>query len=1254
MSSKAPRQFVGNDRFEIRRRLGSGGMGVVYHVFDRERGAELALKTVERLTPRAIYDLKREFRSLADIRHPNLVALQELVFTGGQWFFTMELVQGVDFLTYVWDGFDRTVANADTAPLFGDRPSEPRHDPDKPWSPVWSEERLKRLRSVLRQLAEGLAALHGAGKLHRDIKPSNVLVTPEERVVLLDFGLVAEHGWGVDKISMESMLVGTAEYMSPDQATTVALTPATDWYGVGVMLYEALTGRLPFEGSVVEILRLKQLYDPAPPRTLCAGIPEDLDGLCVDLLRRRPERRPAAEEVLRRLGGPGARAARTTHPPVSFVGRQAELNALREAFEVMRQGKACTVHITGGSGIGKTHLVQRFLGEVVEGEQAVVLTGRCYERESVPYKTLDAFVDALSRYLAQLPSEDLLPLLPRDVLALARVFPVLLRVEPVALYPRRRLEQRNPQEVRRNASKAFRELLGRLAFRKNVVMHLDDLQWGDVDSAALLSDVLTGPEPPPVLLLASYRSEDVQRSPFLQALRSAPTGQVHVKLLELEPLSEAETKELAKALALNDPSILSAVDALVEESAGNLYFLRELVHDFIAGGPLTKLLPGKVTLEEVIRRRVARIDEQGRALLEVIAVARGPISQRVALKAAGQSEKATSLLHDLRVHHLVHTRGTRGQDDVDCYHDRIRGTVVAGLTPERLQDCHLRLALALSAADEGDPETLAHHFHGAGELEKAAECAEEAAEEAAQALAFDRAARLYRFALELPQRDEEEARKLWIQLADGLANVGRGAEAAEAYFKAAEGASAAENLDLRRRGAEQLLWSGRLDDGLKALREVLETAGLPYPATPRRAIASLLWNRFRLRLRRKKQHFRDASQVPLEELIRIDLCMSLATGVGFVDPVRGAALQAKHQVLALRSGEPFRVALALSTEAIYVAMRGWRSKRTTEAVLARAKELAEQVRLPEVEGTALVGATISSYLLGQWEECLEAAGKAEELLRYAKGGATWQLNEVQLFALWARFYLGSVRRLVQVAPVMLNDAKECGNLHLAASLLTGTAAVWWLVDDNPDGAVAGVEEAKERWSYRGYPLHNYDHLYSLGQVELYRGEGAAALARLKEAWGGMKESYIFALQMVRIEAMHLRGRCALQAAAAARDPGEARRLLDEARACAKRIERERTPWATPLARLLQAGLAHRAEGPSERVVELLGEAESGFVLAQMRLYAMAARHRRGEIVRGNEGRSLVAIAREFMEDQRVKNPERMTEMLAPGFGEGTS
>ena len=576
--------FFGTDRFRIRRRLGSGGMGVVYEAHDRETDKVLALKALTRTEAGDIYRFKREFRALADVSHPNLVSLYEFMSDGTFWFFTMELVRGVTFLEYVRPGFHTrrhpasgtaTLLRTTEDPSTGTDHEAPtveleievlRLDTDDSISqrrrdrlPDHSRLDLQRLRPALRQLSEGLHGLHETGKLHRDIKPSNVLVTREGRVVILDFGLVAEvEAKGVHD---SEILAGTPDYMSPEQGAQLPLSKASDWYSVGVILYQALTGRLPFTGKYFEVIMDKQSLDPPAPIDFVPDLPRDLNDLCMKLLRRKPEKRPSGRDVLRFLGhgktgrlqpALALRPAAVSEVSLPFVGRERHFSELREAFEATQRGRTVTVYIHGGSGMGKSALVQRFVEKLRdENENTVVLEGRCYERESVPYKALDGVVDSLNRYLRSLPEAKAAALMPREAYALARLFPVMLQVDSIYDSPLRDQEILDPLTLRRRAFAALRELFARISDRQPLVLWIDDLQWADADSAALLEELLRPPDAPPLLLLTGFRTEDVATKPFLQSLLrqagSEACRELRVEELEssrLQPVDEMDEGHL--------------------------------------------------------------------------------------------------------------------------------------------------------------------------------------------------------------------------------------------------------------------------------------------------------------------------------------------------------------------------------------------------------------------------------------------------------------------------------------------------------------------------------------------------------------------------------------------------------------------------------------------------------------------------------------------------------------------------------------
>src|SRR5690606_24747610 len=275
-----------------------------------------------------------------------------------------------------------------------------------------------RLRDAIRQLSLGVSALHAEGILHRDLKPSNVLVDSSGRVVILDFGLVAT-GVIDSHVSMDGATAGTPAYMSPEQARGAPLSAASDWYAVGLMIYEALTGRLPFVGTPERIMAAKARHEASDPRETDQNLPDDLVELALSLLARDPRARSSGAEVLRRLDVelPSKRDRREQRG-AEFVGRQAEFAELERALEAARRGNTVVAHVHGPSGYGKSTLIRHFLDELPQRAGAVVLAGRCYERESVPFKALDELIDSLYHHLRRLTPVEAATFTPRNAQAL--------------------------------------------------------------------------------------------------------------------------------------------------------------------------------------------------------------------------------------------------------------------------------------------------------------------------------------------------------------------------------------------------------------------------------------------------------------------------------------------------------------------------------------------------------------------------------------------------------------------------------------------------------------------------------------------------------------------------------------------------------------------------------------------------------------------------------------------------------------------
>jgi eukaryotic-like serine/threonine-protein kinase len=1264
--AEAVKEFLGTQRFSLSRKLGAGGMGVVYEAVDQLTNKTVALKTLSRTGPEHIYRLKREFRELADVSHPNLAALYELMSEGRHWFFTMELVRGVTFTQYVrpelTDRFgdsstisrnaERIASEADTVEFDSSRliydSAEVASSGEAP--PIsFYELDESRLRPALRQLAEGVHHLHELGKLHRDIKPSNVLVTTDGRVVILDFGLVED----VEPAARDTLLVGTPDYMSPEQGAQLPISRASDWYSVGVILYEALTGRLPFIGKSFEVVLRKQTRRPVQPREINPHAPQDLSDLCMNLLRRNAKNRPRGRDVLHALT-----AGRTPFfvPSVTkrvresaFIGRERQLAELHEAFKSVLSAKGVSVYVRGVSGMGKSTLVQTFLDELKQQRQeALVLQGRCYQRESVPYKALDGVVDSLTRQLTSLPRELVQPMIPRNAPALARVFPVMLQVDAIFDERAAHRESADPFTLRRHAFGALRQLLFALAVRQPTIIWIDDLQWADVDSIRLLEDLVRPPDSPPLLLIASFRAEDIESKPFLkQLLQNA--GTVSYREISLERLSDTDAAELT--LSLLSAAAVNArafVNDIVREARGNPFLIEQLCHYASIGER-----PGAagISLATMLEERIAQLPNGSRALLNTLAVAARPVNQDVAFAVCEIERDDLQILNAVRAAQFVRSGGAAYA--IELYHDRIAETLKLLLSDDERRHIHRRLAQTIEARGFDDPESLYEDYLGAGENSRAAFHAEAAARKAASALAFDRAALYFRRAIELAAPGAEVV-ELKIALGDALANAGRPAEAAAEFLEAASQTEAhghfagtryfaARALELQQRAGAQLLMGGHVKEGLAVFENVLEAAGFNLAKGPRSALLLLLLRRGWIWLRGLKFTPREADAISEADLHRIDICWSVAAGLGVVDLIRGAEFQSRHLLLALRAGEAYRLARAMAFETVQTATRGGPAITRARELAARTEELAKQSGNSHAIGLAIWARGLSAYLIGHWREAAELCERSAEVLRDQCTGATWELTVANRFMLTSLMFLGEITEVARRVPQLLSLALEQGNLFAATDLRTRLNPIW-LASDDPDRARNEVIAAMTQWPREGFHLQHYTSLVALAQIELYTGDTEVAWKHIDGQLKPLEQSLLLRTQGLKIDVMHLRARLALASAHGA----VRKQRLEIAERSADRIAREDMPWSNPLANMTYAALA-KQRGDASRAAAFARQAVDGFEAADMALYAAAARRRLGELLAGEEGDELICDSENWMTKQQIKNPVAVTNMMAPGF-----
>jgi hypothetical protein len=1199
-------------------------MGVVYRVFDAEMHRDVALKTLPDLVPSEVVVLKEEFRALAGITHDNLIELYELFVDGDEdagsapgprppAFFTMELLNGHNIVEHVRGHPRRSQEYAQAA----------------------REGWLDRLVEVLPQLAAAVSALHRAGKLHRDIKPSNVWVDAGGRLVLLDFGLAIPIAGAGARGDARGGAAGTLAYMAPEQISSSRLSPATDWYAVGEVLYEALTGERPFGGSKTEIIDAKAELRVPRPRERAVGVPPVLDALVMALLHPDGPTRASGEDVTRTLRTLGIAAdddsddATTAARAASFVGRVDELSALRAAFEQSGAGAPLLVRVEGTSGIGKTELLRRFTGELEAEHGALVLRGRCHEQESVPYKAFDVLVDGLSAALAALPRERAARLVPRDSGALLRIFPVLGAV--AALADVRGVDQViEPQERRRRGFEALGELLANMARDRPTALWIDDLQWGDADSVLLLRELLGTAGP--VLFVVCYRSEDLERSPILadldRALAALPA--MSSRRIRLTPLGDESSRALAASVLgrSTDPSE-GLVAAIAAEADGSPFFIAELARHAARsmGAPPAAGSRDEGRLARVIHDRLERLRPAERRLLEIVSTAGGPVDRSLALAAAGLGERGRPDVARLGHACLLRTAQVGDRATVETYHDRIREALVGALPAERRRECHRDLASALRALPDPDPEALFHHYRGAGEDREAALFVVAAADRAAAALAFDRAAELYQHALDLRAPDRT---RLLESLAECLVNAGRGADAPPCFLAAANGRAGDPTavLALKRQAAEQLIRTGRVEEGTAIFRRVLADVGVRMPGSSVEASLRSATGLLRLAIRGFDHRPRRAGDLPVALVQRLDALWGANVSLSMMNPPVAAALAIQHLLETLDAGEPTRLVNALIYEIVLESAIGGRLlRRRASRMLALVEELAAELHDPLLRGSQHAAQGQVAWHEGRFPDAARSCDEALRIFAECRGTA-WHRVAVENYALSTLAFLGDMMALKDRRRAARKRAEDQGDHFASAICRIGQLSMDTIADDHPERAVADADSVTASW-----PLRLYHHTIITVQAELYRGDPAASLARIERAWPSLQKDGLLLLEFPRIELLHLRARAAL--GVAARGGLESRQLTRRAASWAKRIAASALPPAAPFTAAIRAGIA-RIEGDHTRAAVASLEAVRGFEAAGMALYAGAHR-----MALGDEG------AQERMAALGVQRPDRIARMLRP-------
>lgn len=1222
------------ERYELIRPLGTGRHGEVFEAVDRSTGERVALKRLISLDSESLYRFKREFRALQGVRHANLIRLYELALLDEQYMFTMELVENaVDLKTYVRGGGAKDINRLG---LDG--------------------RGLARARSVFIQLTSALTALHSAGLLHRDVKPSNVLVDGNGHVFVVDFGIVAELGGTRSSIEDLCAMVGTPTYMAPEQAANEEASTASDWYALGVSLFEVLAGTTPFTGEAFEILTEKLSGAPPRLRDTWPQAPLELDELCARLMASRQEDRPSGPEIRAQLEDVGRplEARRSTTPgdaaesrpevrerpssrPV-FVGRARELALLGEALAASGPGHAVTVFVHASSGMGKTALIERFIETITtkneSGARTLVVTSRCYEHETMPFKAFDGLVDALAERISALSDEDAQALKPDFSAELVRIFPVLDRIAAweVDANP---LSVNDVQLVRWRAFQALRSLLEKLAAEERVVAFIDDVQWSDDDSVFLMETILAPPAPPGILMILGYRSEHEAASPLLAGAKAVADD---VRTIALSALPEVDALQLVSRLLRRHMSD-EDIRRLIGEAAGSPFFLGELAR--LSHVEAARL--GELRLETLIRERLLGLPVNAQTLLEAIAVAARPVDVSLVWQVAGlEPSVGQAALRTLHEEHLIKTSAIAGR--VEPFHDKIREAAALGPDREQLRAIHRRFVECMDNADPKQADILYRHARGAEMNAQAMGFAETAAASAEHALAFEQAASFYAGAIELMPADHPRLQEFRIKFAEALSGSGKVREAGDAYTHASLAERGVRRLELERKAVEQYLSGGHAEVGLPAARRLLETIHIHMRESALVAVFFLVIQLIWIRLRGVDFEAHSESDIDPLELERLDTLYSVGAGVSHLDPIRGGELIAQFVLQSLRVGEPSRVVRAVSGFALMAGMAGGITGRMALVLFENARRITAHHAVTTMDATQTNFLGVSQAFNGRWREAatiIEDSRTAQAREIYF--GYAWQRRLADVALGWSYLKTGNLARFHAHAPAFLREVTDAQDRFVVSSVVAYSTYYIGLFQGSSASAREMLEVGLEGWPRDRMTYQLAWYYCAQCDIELFDGDAGAALRKFEVALPEIRRGMLLFLRVFAVETAHLRGRIALANRADA--PRQFARVVAH---CIGELRGDGGDWALALASMLEAG---------ERAVHGAAEGAAAWERAAMccrradlELHAQLSDYRKGELLGGEFGWKTMSRAEGWMRDQGIRAPEKLLRMLAPDGG----
>lgn len=789
-SIAGPRLLVGKYRLE--RLIARGGMGGIYQAIQEGLARTIAVKI---LNPEfvnnqnALERFRREALAIAGLKHPNIVTIYDFGVTqSGGSYIAMEYLKG------------------------------------RSLSRILGEEKklsVERTLSIIEPICQALTEAHEKGIIHRDLKPDNIMleqVGNTQVVKVVDFGLAKLKQRAEQRRITGNLVVGTFDYMSPEQCQSLDLDATSDIYSLGIVIYEMLTAEVPFRNPS----RLATIYQhindpPRPPRAHAPEIPDRIEKVILKALSKEPqERQQSALELLEEMRtafqiSTKASASSNAIPKLStsssktdflnrvevrknpnatlkkhlvfgyFLGREKELNRLTTEFAFIRSGRSKPIIVLGDAGIGKTELLTEFRRRLGEGE-ALFLNGRFFDYlGSSPYKPL---LDALTNHLRLLISQQ--PLFEKIFAELSdRIREDLANDWDFWNIDKNKSGslQGGPEGEKYRIFEYLAQVYIKLARHLPIVLWMDDMQWADGLSLNFISYLLRRALGEPIQFIFTARIQDVtQKGHPFQQWQSAMATARNIEQIQLSGLNVSEVEQYINLVFADIEISQSAIERIWQETNGNPYFLSEILRLLVEEERIvwtgqkwrcqqvTEInLPSSVV--NIVEAHLRRFRENELDVFMQAAVLGDQFSFETLRLVTNLDEDdlidivETGLAgYVFKEQPIISSQNIRptisGIDELySFYHTTVRKVLYSKINTRRRRRLHLKVAEALEKAKKERLDQIApllsHHYYNAEQYQLAFKYSVEAATAAWQALAVEETEKYLSRLQELLEQIEE-------------------------------------------------------------------------------------------------------------------------------------------------------------------------------------------------------------------------------------------------------------------------------------------------------------------------------------------------------------------------------------------------------------------------------------------------------------------------------------------------------------------